>query len=1291
MHLRTLRGRLRRPALLGVLTLALLAMLGGAAYAAFDWGADAPTLQPGTRYPALDEETEKQLLEQDRAFVAGRTAGDDPLDVAHAGQLRAKAAHDAKTVGKTAPPSGPTTFGGAWSAIGPNPVGQYQRSDSKLVPMSGRIGALAIRPSSGRIILGGAQGGIWTYDGSAWSPRTNDQETQAIGALAVAPSDDAVVYAGTGEGALSGDSYYGNGVLRSTDGGTTWSHVSGDYFQGVSISRIVVDPRNSGHLYAAVLRGRGGSRRVTVQPHSRYGIWESTDGGASWTLRREVDEAHGATDLEIDPQDPSVLYASFLSDAIYKSTDAGKTWSPIMNFGLSSPDFSRSDVRFGLSLSHPSPGGDGVLYAGFPWTDADGAHSSRLWKSTNGGASWTLLPAGDDGPKGEADAVDNYCDIQCSYDNVVEADPHNPDVIFAAGEYGYDLHPQSGGVFRSDDGGQTWKNLGWDLHPDFHAFAWDTSETGRVAIGNDGGVLTSSDLGGRPTRETPLDQNHWTELNSAGLAIAQFSSIATNPTRPARVWGGTQDNGTQRKAATSSTWFDVTSGDGGQVLVDPTDSNYVYGTYYGISPYRITDGGDGVFTNQSITRGINLGDRSEFYTPWVLNQLNPKQLFLGTYRVYRTDNAKAASAGDVTWKAISPDLTSGCPGTAPNGGRGCVISALGVGGGNAVYAGTEEGYVWSSPDAQTSDTPTWTRSDGNGRTLPNRPVATFAVDRSNYRTAYAGYNGFDAATPKTPGHVFKTTDGGKSWTNITANLPDAPVNSLALDPSYPNTIYAGTDVGPFVTYDGGARWGQMGSGFPNVAVWQLDMDPSHRTIAAGSHGRSAFRIDDGRTVPALVLSKVAADIPVGTSSTLQYTVTLRNIGNADATGVTITDPLPPDTSFASASDGGTASNGIVTWKGLSVPAGASKQVTLSLTIAAALKKKVGSIVNDGYQATSAQGPSATGSPVVTPIAPDHAVTLAPATQTDGAHVGQSVTYPVTVANRGARTDSYTMSVSSAYPATVLDASCSTPLTTTATVDPGATTDVCIRVTAPAGAANGDVNTATVKATSVADQAVSGAAAVKTIAVAVDTLLVDDDTNAPVDSQPVYKAALTDAGAQFSTWDLGADSDLPANYLKAFKNVVWFTGNSYPGPLLPYEGRLKAFLDAGGRLLVSGQDVLDQAAGTTPFVRDYLHITWDGSETQNDHATAAVHGGAGSLADGAGAVPLDHNVLQAAYEDQVTPNDTATPAFTDDTNAPDALQYAGSYKVVFLAFPMEAYGTAAQRADLMRRVLGFFGS
>src|SRR5262249_8671649 len=145
------------------------------------------------------------------------------------------------------------------------------------------------------------------------------------------------------------------------------------------------------------------------------------------------------------------------------------------------------------------------------------------------------------------------------------------------------------------------------------------------------------------------------------------------------------------------------------------------------------------------------------------------------------------------------------------------------------------------------------------------------------------YNGYDAATPGTPGHVFATGDGGRHWTNISGNLPDAPVNSVTLDPSYAGTLYAATEVGAMVTHDNGAHWAPLGTAMPTVAVWQIDMDPSRRILAAGTHGRGAYRLaDSGPAVPAFVLTKVAADAPVGASSNLDYTITVQNIGNGAA-------------------------------------------------------------------------------------------------------------------------------------------------------------------------------------------------------------------------------------------------------------------------------------------------------------------------------------------------------------------------------------------------------------------------
>jgi len=1280
----------------GVLTLAVaLAAIGVAPVAAQSPGGsgDNPTLSPGAQSIdfQLSEETAAQLLLLDEEFVAKHTAGDSQhqLSLEKAGALRKTAAEKAQVL-KAATPTGAATFVGTWNAIGPSPIQQIARSDNALVPVSGRIGALAIR-KNGQFILGAAQGGIWTYDPNAklWTNRTDNLPSLSTGALVVAPSNDMIVYDGTGEGALSGDSYFGNGILKSVDGGFTWSHVSGDFFAGVSISRLAIDPNDSNHLYAAVLRGRGGARRVSPPIHSTYGLWESKDGAVTWTLLKPAPTGSlGATDIRLDPQQPKNLYASFWSNAIYKSTNGGQTWAPIMNGLPTDANFAAGATRFSLGLSHPASHQLATLYTGFDWVDNGGTHhSSQIFKSIDEGASWSATPTSGAMPD---DSVLGYCGGQCFYDNVVEADPTNPDVVFVAGQFGYGLNPPSGGVFRTDDGGQSWKNLGWDQHPDFHALAYDPSNTHNVLIGSDGGVWYSTNRGGRPNATDPLSAVDWIDLNGHGLQITQFTSIATNPTFPVRFWGGSQDNGTERKSAVSNTWFDLASGDGGQALVDPTDFHYVYGTYFGISPYRFTDGGSTFFSNQFIQNGINLGDRSEFYTPFVMNQMNPNQLFLGTFRLYRTDNAKALNASDVLWQPISPDLTSGCPGPAPNGARNCTLSAIGVGGGQAVYTGSNDGFVFVSTDAQVNLNPTWTRLDlrnSGERSLPGRPVAAIAVDRSNYRIAYLGYNGFNAATPANPGHVFKTTDGGQHWKNITANLPDVPVNSLVLDPSFPDTLYAGTDVGPFVTRDGGKSWFGLGTGFPIVAIDQINLDTTHRTLAAGTHGRGAWSINDtSEAKPSLVLSKTDSGAFVGPGSNIDYTITVQNIGNADATGVRITDPIPHHTKFVAADTGGQSSGDGVSWTGLTVAAGASISVHLTVQISSTLSSTVKSIVDDGYAVTSTQGPGGTGSPVITPIAPPYAVTVSPATQTDGGKPGSVVTDMVTLRNIGFKSDQYNMSSSGGtFPIAFYDATCITATATTPTVASGATTKVCVKISVPNNATG--TNTASIIATSVGNPSASGSATINTIAVTANTLLVDEDGNSP-DTNSFYTTALTDAGVSFMTWDLNANPNITTGFMQSFKYIVWFTGNSFPGPIMPYESRLTAFLNNGGRLFLSGQDILDQAAGTTPFVANYLHVTWDGSENQNDKATNNVHEVAGTLTAGVGAVPLDPTVLGNQFMDEITPNGGAVGIFTDDAAKTDGLSFSGTYKVVFLPFAFEEYGTRVQKADLVTRVITY---
>ena len=1264
-------------------------------------------LTPKGEHDNGDDEASFDKL-RDAYYWSRLLAGDDGgISMDQAAALRSRASTQANSIAVDS--TSGAARGGTWASVGPDPIVQVARTSNTFEAVSGRIGALAIR-NDGTIILGAAQGGIWTYDATTktWTSRTPDANTQSVGALAIAPSNDKIVYMGSGEGALSGDSYYGDGVYKSTDGGLTWNNVSGDIFDGQASTDIVVDPANPDHLYLSTVRGRGGVRRTTHPSQTPFGVWESTDGGAHWTLRKgTTDELHGATDLVADPQHFNVLWASFWGDGIYRSTDGGLTWASALG-NLPAGNYLEGGTRFSLGISHPAGADHATVYTGFDYFDlSDKYHRSQVYKTTDDGATWATLPTGS-----RTNSILDYCGTQCFYDNEVKPDPTNPNIVYVEGSYGYNFSPQSGGIWRSKDGGQTWLNIGYDLHPDFHAFAFQPNNTQHVAIGNDGGVWQSFAGGGRNGATDPLSAADWENLNgmvnpttaalvhSTGLRIAQFTSMATVPNIPGQYWGGTQDNGTMRKSLANNRWFDQSSGDGGQVIVDQTTPNavnpgvpaYVFGTYFGISPYRYNPSeANTFFGNESIDGGINLQDRAEFYIPWIQNRANPNQMFLGTYRLYRTNNAETASAGDVHWDVISPDLTTGCPGTAPNGARGCLISAIGsADGGDGVYVGTDDGVVSVSPDAVTAATPNWHQV--GAQSLPARPVSQFAVDRSNWRIAYIAYSGFGAATPGNPGHVFKTTDGGATWTDVTNGLPDVPVNSIVMDPSSNRTVYAGTDVGAFVSINGGTTWKRLGTGMPKVSVWQLDYDASHAVLAAGTHGRGAYTLDTGASTPGLVVSSSDAGKPVGPGSTVNYTITVKNVGNAAATGVTISEPIPANTSFVSVGSGGTYGGGSVRWAGLSVPAGGSVSVPYSVRISPSLAASVSSIVNDGIVVKSDQGASATGSPHTVPIAPAHKVTMVPAEQTGAARVGTDASYHVDLTNDGYMPDTYAMTSSTTWPATAYDGTCTTPLTTTPTVQPGDTLDVCIRVSVPASAADGATSDTTVTATSSADSSVNATARLTTIAVAVDTLVVDEDLGGP-NVQQYYEDALTANGTPFSYWDLSADPNIPQSLLNAHKNVVWFTGNAYPGPITPYESELANFLNGGGRLFMSGQDILDQAAGTTAFVHNYLHINWDGTERQNDQATTDVHGVTGSpVSDGIGAVPLDHSVLNATFEDEITPLAPAAPAFTDDKAAPDALSVAeGAYKVVFLAFPFEAYGSAAQKADLMHRVLTYLGS
>jgi uncharacterized repeat protein (TIGR01451 family) len=1217
----------------------------------------------------------------------------------------------------------------SWSSVGPSSVFQVGRTSNTFQRVSGRVSALAVN-NQGDIYAGGAQGGLWRMDHAThqWTALTDNLPTLSVGAVAIAPSNQNIIYLATGEGDLSGDSYYGDGVWRSADAGSTWTHVSGTQFPATSITRLLVDPRNANTVYVATIRGRGGSRRVSPPTNQTWGIYRSDNGGSSWRLLKgTTDPNHGATDLEFDPTRPGALFATFWNDGVYRSgTDQGG-WQNITKKIAQAinikPDFSAS--RF--SIATAKVGKATRIYAGFDWSNAtNGVHrSSRLFRSDDDGEHWTQLPFG---TPGDADSVLNYCDIQCTYDNVVEVDPSNPDIVYAAGEYTYTNSPQLGGIYQSTDGGATWQTLGVDLHPDFHALAMQPNDPAHVVIGNDGGVWDSADRGGRQPgpimaclqawfNNTGPACVDWANRNR-GLGIAQADSVAyANAENPDTFWSGTQDNGTQSTLPPSvgwpfgDTWVDNSSGDGGQVVVDHTNPNFVFGTYYNLTGlYRFSNAQDTLnsgnlptFTASNIMNGIDKNDRSEFYIPLVLNQGHTNQLVTGTQRVYRTDNAEASVASDVQWQPISDDLTSGCTGSASNGGRACVISALGMSdGGTGGYAGTEEGWVWHADDMLSSTgNANWVRSDAAGAVLPGRPVGSFAVDKSNWRTAYVSFEGYNAATPGVSGHVFKTTDGGGTWTNVTGNLPDNPVNSLLLDPSDPNTLYAGSDVGAFVTHNGGTSWAPIGSGLPRVNVWQMDYDPSRAMLVAGTHGRGTWTLDTAASAPAFVASISDPGTPVGPGVDLPYTITVKNVGNADATGVTVTDPVPDHTAVKDGSidNGGTAGGGNVTWNGLSIPSGGSVDLHFTVTIDPDLDPAVTQIVNDGLTVTSAEGPGTTGSPHVNAISPQFAVSATPASELRSAQLGDTTTLTYKVTNRGYGTEAFDLSLAGNNWNTVVKPGCTTEAASTDVLAPGDSQKVCVNVTVPpdATALSSDQFTLTVSPAASSDTSLDEDVTGTTVALDKPVVLVDEDgqTSGSTDAQSYYTAALTAAGVSYDVVDL-ATTSLPDGYLNGYKEVYWFTGTSYPTPLSPYEKALTTYLDGGGKLFMDGMDLLDQSGGTSPFAKVYLHVDWDGSEVQNDKATTQVHGVDASAIGAGDTYDLTHFDSYGAFEDEITPNGPAVPEFQDDNNAPDGLSVTdtsnnsgATYKVVFFAFPLEEVGTATDRSDIVTRIESFF--
>jgi hypothetical protein len=752
-----------------------------------------------------------------------------------------------------------------WAPIGPTPT-----TGGFFSPVTGRVMTIAVDPSDATgntVLLGGAMGGIWrsTDAGATWTAVGDQNASLAMGSIAFAPSQPATVYAGTGEQALAFDTYYGAGVLRSTNHGQTWTQTCtvagptcpfiGPYldglnpgfgflnFGGAHISYLAVNPTNPNMVLAGV-------QFIVEGP--KEGVYCSDNGGSTWTniLPDEMSTFVGFASS-------TVAYAAFGNpfgsstgapngNGIYKATGIGSTCSTI-HFSRptgSGLPLQSSMGRIDLGIA-PNDTTGNTVYASIANATTGSNTNLGVFVTTSGGSSWTQTTAPD------------VCKQQCWYDNVIKVDPNNKNIAFFGGGAVVDSNGNYSWVVRTENGGTTWSSVIPNLpagsaglpHVDNHAMAFVKLSNGKVRmyLGNDGGIWRTDDA------ETSTVT--WLNLNNPPLSLTQFYPyISIHSSAPSISFGGTQDNGSQNYQGGLS-WIDnQLCGDGASTAVDSVVPSTVYIGCATGAPVNASYQNGAIGSFSPAVNGINLSDYASFIPPLVTDPNAANTLYFGTTRIYQSIDAAN------TWTPISYDLVYG-----PNGDW---LNAIAVEPGNSsvVYAGSNNGLVFSATNvtAGQSCCAGFVQLYENG--LPARSVSAIAVDPSDPAgyTAYVAFSGFSfvGTDPfgnpiNDPyGHIFKTANDGTTWIDVSCSttncsapaptdLPNIPVNDLVLDPDLPGVLYAATDLGVFMGNCSTmpCTWSTLGTGLPRVAVLSLRLHEASRTLRVATHGRGAWDIN----------------------------------------------------------------------------------------------------------------------------------------------------------------------------------------------------------------------------------------------------------------------------------------------------------------------------------------------------------------------------------------------------------------------------------------------------------------
>ena len=684
---------------------------------------------------------------------------------------------------------------------------------------SGRISDFAVNPDNPKeYYVASSSGGVWktANAGTTFKPIFDSQGSYSIGCVTLDPNNSSVVWVGTGENNNQRSVAYGDGIYKSEDGGKSWKHKG--LKNSEHIGSIVVDPRNSDHIYVAAigpLWSKGGDR----------GVYESKDGGETWNAILTVDEHTGINEIAIDPRNPDVMYASALQrrrhvftyigggpgSGLYKTTDGGANWKKI-NKGLPKVDLG----RIGLTISPADPE---IIYAIVEAAQGKGG----FYRSTNRGESWEK--------RGSYNTSGNY------YQEII-ADPVDADKVYAMDTW----------MRVSENGGKSFRVVGEDTkHVDNHCMWIDPDDTDHFIVGCDGGIYETYDAA-----------KTW--QFRANLPVIQFYKVAVDNAEPFyNVYGGTQDNfslgGPSRSISgngiANSEWFITHGGDGFESQIDPENPNIVYAqSQYGVLVRYDRQSGEELGIQPTERKGEN-SYRWNWDAPLVISNHNNRRLYFAANKVFRSNDQGNS------WEVISKDLTKqidrnklqvmdrvwGIDAVAKNRSTspyGTIVamdeSPLDE---DLIYVGTDDGLIQITEDGGQS----WRNSQNFPGVPSNTYVNMVLPSQHDVNVVYACFNHHKYGDFKP--YVFKSSDKGKSWTSITADLPERGSSyAIAEDHVDPNLLFVGTEFGVFFTNTSGQSWKQLKAGMPTVAVRDIAIQRRENDLVLATFGRGFMVLDD---------------------------------------------------------------------------------------------------------------------------------------------------------------------------------------------------------------------------------------------------------------------------------------------------------------------------------------------------------------------------------------------------------------------------------------------------------------